>query len=99
MDRISDMICKLCNDDIEDEVHFLFNCCKIEHISEYYVNLLDDETQCNNKHLKLLCSTTFVLVLSKIVRRQYERIISYHTNSYLLVVFLQNTCLLSLIKK
>ena len=31
-----DRICKLCNNGIENEIHFLFHCCRLEHIREPY---------------------------------------------------------------
>ena len=31
-----DRICKLCNNGIENEIHFLFHCCSLEHIREPY---------------------------------------------------------------
>ena len=67
-------ICKLCSDGIEDEVHFLFRCSKLEHIREYYLNTIeiDYETQCDNDRFRLLCSNNSVLTLSKMVRRLYD---------------------------
>ena len=68
-------ICKLCNDGIEDEVHFLFHCSKLKHIRDYHLNklgILDDDIQSDSDRFKLLCTNNFVLILSKMIRQLYD---------------------------
>ena len=33
-------ICTLCNDEVEYEIHFLFHCCKLEHIRNLYSDII-----------------------------------------------------------
>ena len=67
-------VCKLCNNGIENEIHFLFQCCKLDHIRKQYSKILEynDEIQCDIDLFKYLCTDVYVIQLSKMIRQLYD---------------------------
>lgn len=67
-------ICKLCNNEVETEIHFLFHCSKLEHIREPYCNMLktSNDIQSDNDRFEILCTEIYVSKLSKMIRQLYD---------------------------
>ena len=65
-------ICKLCGEGIENESHFLFHCCKLDHVRELYGDIFSTDIIDDNARFKYLCSEDIVLKTSKLVRHLYD---------------------------
>lgn len=68
-------ICKLCFDGIEDEIHFLFICTKLEFVRVSFHNLLNDlNTKYNNNvdKFNMIFCPEYLIPCSKYVRMLYD---------------------------
>ena len=61
-------ICPLYSNGIENEIHFLFYCCGLEHIRGLYKTFLDIKDLDDSARFAMLCSKNLILKTSKIVR-------------------------------
>ena len=66
--QLSDRICKLCQEEVEDEIHFLLSCKPLESIRKPYINVITGNNQnISNYSLKDL----FVWLLSNVTYPQF----------------------------
>jgi hypothetical protein len=68
-------ICKLCNIEVEDELHFLFRCCKLQHIRALYKELITYLTISEPNDIdrfKFIFSKPCIITTSNFVKALYD---------------------------